>query len=91
MRLIQLRHQSDLRRTVLLQREKKLFIAKARPHLHRVLLQVVWLPESDFLDEVWQATPGVVSVIKHDSLYVVVQDVESKRRKKKTLTVSRLI
>lgn len=48
-------------------------------HLQSVLLQVVWLPEPDILDVVGQAAARVVSIIKHHSLQVAVQDVDSER------------
>lgn len=49
-------------------------------HLQSVLLQVVWLPEPDILDVGGQAAARVVSIIKHHSLQVAVQDVDSERR-----------
>ena len=51
-----------------------------RFHLCGVLLQVVRLPESDILDEVWQAAASVVSIIKHHSLQLTVQDVDSGKK-----------
>lgn len=61
-------------------------------HLMSVLLQIVWLSESDILDIMWQAAASVVSVVKHHSLQVTVQYVDSERWGAATaLIASRLI
>lgn len=49
-------------------------------HLESVLLQVVRLPEPDILDVLGQAAAAIVSVVKHHSLQVTVQDVDSERK-----------
>lgn len=47
------------------------------PHLERVLLQVVRLPEPDVLDVVGQAAAAVVAVVQDHALHVTVQHIDS--------------